>query len=221
MKIDKCWYKPRCQNVCSEACVRYNLMYTLFKLSRTPEALWDYKYLACGKTDLACFKELNDIAEDMLAFVSNGKNLYLFSHNCGNGKTSWAIRLMYRYFDDIWHESCLECRALYINVPEFLYTCKRSISQAVKGFEELCNLIASVDLVIWDDIGDNIATEYEHQILLQYIDGRINAGKSNIYTSNRNFDELKDMLGERLASRIYNASKVLEFKEKDKRCAKW
>nr|DAW83160.1 MAG TPA: Replicative helicase [Caudoviricetes sp.] len=221
MNINKCWYKGKCRNKCSKSCIRYNLVYTLFHLSRAPEALWEYKPLSCGDKDLKSFQRLTDISNNILEFIAGGNNLYLYSHNCGNGKTSWAMRLMYKYFDEIWAESCLECGALYVNVPHFLYSCKRSISQKVEGFEELCNLISSVDLIIWDDIGDNTATGYEHQILLQYIDGRINAGKSNIYTSNRNFTELQDMLGERLASRIYNCSTIIELKENDKRCSKW
>ena len=106
---------------------------------------------------------------------------------------------------------------MFVSVHKFLYNCKRSISQDVKGFEELCNLISDVDLVIWDDIGEMKASDYEHQILFQYIDDRINSKKSNIYTSNKNKGQLEDVLGVRLASRIYNCSECIEFLEEDKR----
>ena len=217
MNIDTCWYKRICTEQCSENCIRYKLMYSLFKQSRLPEAQWDYKYLVCNGADLSNFTQLKAKSESILKFISNGNNLYIYSANCGNGKTSWAIRLMYSYFDKIWHKSCFDCKALFVSVPKFLYNCKRSISQDVKGFEELCNLISEVDLVIWDDIGEMKASDYEHQILFQYIDDRINSKKSNIYTSNKNKEQLEDVLGVRLASRIYNCSECIEFLEEDKR----
>ena len=217
MNIGTCWYKRICTEQCSENCIRYKLMYSLFKQSRLPEAQWDYKYLVCNGADLSNFTQLKAKSESILKFIANGNNLYIYSANCGNGKTSWAIRVMYSYFDKIWHKSGFDCKALFVSVPKFLYNCKRSISQDVKGFEELCNLISEVDLVIWDDIGEMKASDYEHQILFQYIDDRINSKKSNIYTSNKNKEQLEDVLGVRLASRIYNCSECIEFLEEDKR----
>lgn len=217
MNIQSCWYKRICTEQCFENCIRYKLMYSLFKQSRLPEALWDYKPLTCKDKDYQAFKELQAKSDAILNFIEAGNNLYIYSENCGNGKTTWAIRLMYSYFDKIWHKSCFDCKALFVSVPKFLYNCKRSISQDVKGFEELCNLISEVDLVVWDDIGEMKASAYEHQILFQYIDDRINSKKSNIYTSNKNKGQLEDVSGVRLASRIYNCSECIEFLEEDKR----
>lgn len=217
MNIQSCWYKRICTEQCSENCIRYKLMYSLFKQSNLPEALWGYKELVCHEKDLQVYKKLQAKSDAILNFIEAGNNLYIYSENCGNGKTTWAIRLMYSYFDKIWHKSCFDCKALFVSVPKFLYNCKRSISQDVKGFEELCNLISEVDLVIWDDIGEMKASDYEHQILFQYIDDRINSKKSNIYTSNKNKEQLEDVLGVRLASRIYNCSECIEFVEEDKR----
>ena len=217
MNIQSCWYKRICTEQCSENCIRYKLMYSLFKQSNLPEALWGYKELVCHEKDLQVYKQLQAKSDAILNFIEAGNNLYIYSENCGNGKTTWAIRLMYSYFDKIWHKSCFDCKALFVSVPKFLYNCKRSISQDVKGFEELCNLISEVDLVIWDDIGEMKASDYEHQILFQYIDDRINASKSNIYTSNKDKQQLEDVLGVRLASRIYNCSECIEFLEEDKR----
>lgn len=217
MNIQNCWYKRICTEQCSENCIRYKLMYSLFKQSNLPEALWNYKELICHEKDLQVYKKLQAKSDAILNFIEAGNNLYIYSENCGNGKTTWAIRLMYSYFDKIWHKSCFDCKALFVSVPKFLYNCKRSISQDVKGFEELCNLISEVDLVIWDDIGEMKASDYEHQILFQYIDDRINSKKSNIYTSNKNKEQLEDVLGVRLASRIYSCSECIEFLEEDKR----
>ena len=101
MNIQNCWYKRICTEQCSENCIRYKLMYSLFKQSQLPEALWQYKVLECKDKDYNSFKKLQAKSDDILQFISAGNNLYIYSENCGNGKTTWAIRLMYSYFDKI------------------------------------------------------------------------------------------------------------------------
>ena len=46
---------------------------------------------------------------------------------------------------------------------------------------------------------------------------RIDMNKSNIYTSNMRPDELKELIGDRLYSRIVKLSTEIEFKGQDKR----
>lgn len=214
MNLNECWYKNKCTNKCSNACIRYNLMYSLFKQSELPEHQWNYKDLVCFDEDEPAFIQLNEI--NMIDFVDCGRNLYIHSSICGNGKTSWAIRLMYRYFDLIWHKSNFDFKAIFVNVQKFLYNCKRSISQTVEGFEELCNKIEKADLVIWDDMSCTKVTDYEHQILFQYIDDRISAGKANIFTGNQDRENCEQLIGQRLTSRIFS-DMVIQFKEEDKR----
>lgn len=216
MNIKECWYKNKCTNECSESCIRYRLMYSLFKQSELPEVQWNYKALDCNRDDYNAFKLLDELSNNIIDFVARGNQLYIYSDYCGNGKTSWAIRFMYKYFDKIWHKSSFDCKAIFVNTSKFLYNCKRSISQNVEGFEELCNKIADADLVIWDDVTCAKVTDYEHQILFQYIDDRICMGKANIFTGNHNREECIDTIGDRLTSRIFSDYTV-EFVEGDKR----
>lgn len=216
MNRNNCWYKDRCTANCNDSCIRYKLMYSLFKQSNLPECQWNYKDLRCSQDDYSSFLHLGNISKDIEIFVNEGRQLYIYSTNCGNGKTSWAIRLMYSYFDRIWHKSSFDCKALFVNTSKFLYNCKRSISQQIDGFEELCNKIAEVDLVIWDDITCAKVTDYEHQILFQYIDDRICSGKANIFTGNHNREDCIGIIGDRLTSRIFS-DYTIEFVEGDKR----
>lgn len=221
MDITQCWYKNRCNQLnignCTKACVRYNCMESMYEKSYIPQNLWNYKDLVCGKQDYEAFCRLSDICRNINTFVTNGSNLYLYSKTCGNGKTSWSVRMMFSWFDSMWHRSGFDCHGLFISVPKFLYDHKRNINQTVEGFEELCNLIQTVELVIWDDLPSRTLTEYEHQILLQFIDERINAGLSNIYTGNCDRNECANRLGERLTSRIFGCGDIIELKEQDKR----
>ena len=216
MNRNDCWYKSKCTTNCNDSCIRYKLMHSLFNQSNLPECQWNYKDLRCKQDDYPAFAHLKKVSYDIERFVAEGRQLYIYSSNCGNGKTSRAIRLMYSYFDKIWHKSSFDCKALFVNTSKFLYNCKRSISQQVDGFEELCDLISEVDLVVWDDITCAKVTDYEHQILFQYIDDRICSGKANIFTGNHNREDCIGIIGDRLTSRIFSDDTV-EFVEGDKR----
>ena len=168
-------------------------------------------------TDLEEFKQLAAIEADILSFVKEGKNLFLHSSNAGNGKSSWALRMVEAYFNKIWPLSDLACRALFVNVPRFLNALKETISKQNDYAEYIKDNILKADLVIWDDIAAKIGSDYEINQLLSLVDSRISDGKANIYTSNVLPENVYTFLGERLASRITQLSECIELKGGDKR----
>lgn len=167
-------------------------------------------------TDYDEFKKIVEIEQNIVQFVENGRNLYIHSHNCGNGKTTSAVRLIQSYFNNIWPESEVGCRALFISVPRFLIELK-DFSNRSEYVDFIKENIMTADLVVWDDIAAKVGTEFELNQLLSYIDGRISLGKSNVYTSNLNSTEMRVALGDRLASRICNYSVDIELHGADKR----
>ena len=173
-------------------------------------------YVDADGTDTEPFKALLNIEQNIETFVSEGHNLYLFSPYAGNGKTSWAIRLVGSYFDKVWHKY-VSGKALFINVPRFLLELKSSLSRQSDYIDHIKQNILSVDLVVWDDIGTKVGTEFELENLLSYINSRIDLGKSNIYTSNICPDKLDDVLGGRLYSRIVSMSTQVGLYGSDKR----
>jgi DNA replication protein DnaC len=171
-------------------------------------------------TDLEQFKQLAAIEQDIVNFISNGKNLYLHSANCGCGKTSWSLRLTEAYFNKIWARSETKCRVLFISVPRFLLALKDNITAKSSYVEYIKENVFEADLVIWDDIAAKMGSEFELTHLLNIIDNRLALGKSNIYTSNLNRQQLYTALGERLTSRIANMSIDIELFGSDKRILK-
>ena len=78
--------------------------------------------------------------------------------------------------------------------------------------------LKNVDLVIWDDIAVSGMSQYDFTQLYTIIDKRILAEKSNIFTSNQpTVEGFAKMMGNRLASRIYYTSEIVELKGKDMR----
>ena len=165
-------------------------------------------------------QKLAAIEQDIVKFISEGKNLYLHSANCGNGKSSWSIRLVEAYFDKIWARTDGKCRVLFISVPRFLLALKDNITTRSSYVEYIKDNVLEADLVIWDDIAAKMGSEFELTHLLNIIDNRLALGKSNIYTSNLNRQQLYTALGERLTSRIANMSTDIELFGADKRFLK-
>jgi DNA replication protein DnaC len=171
-------------------------------------------------TDLEQFKQLAAIEQDIVNFINSGKNLYLHSANCGCGKTSWSLRLTEAYFNKIWARSEAKCRVLFISVPRFLLALKDNITAKNSYVEYIKENVFEADLVIWVDIAAKMGSEFELTHLLNIIDNRLALGKSNIYTSNLNRQQLYTALGERLTSRIANMSIDIELFGSDKRILK-
>jgi DNA replication protein DnaC len=171
-------------------------------------------------TDLEQFKQLAAIEQNIVKFVQEGKNLYLHSANCGNGKSSWSLRLAEAYFNKIWARSEAKCRVLFISVPRFLLALKDNITVKSSYIDYIKDNVLEADLVIWDDIAAKMGSEFELTHLISIIDNRIALGKSNIYTSNLNRQQLYTALGERLTSRIANMSIDIELFGADKRILK-
>jgi DNA replication protein DnaC len=104
-------------------------------------------------------------------------------------------------------------------VPRFLLALKDNISNKSSYIEYIKENVLEADLVVWDDIAalHRAGTDFELTNMLSIIDNRLTLGKSNIYTSNLSRQQLYQVLGERLTSRIANMSIDIELFGSDKR----
>ena len=225
---NKCFLTDKCQKYkrgdCKDTsfCVKLFKMEQLYSNSLLPVSKWVPFQLRIDKdgTDREEFTKLSSMCSNIEDFVNSGKNLYLYSTVCGNGKTSWAIRFIQSYFDKIWYTASTDtdcCKALFINIPNFFIQLKDNISKKVDNIEQIKEHIFEADLVVWDDVGTKISTEFEMENFLSMIDTRLSLNKSNIYTSNIIPYNLKERIGERLYSRIVNGSICVQLHGSDKR----
>lgn len=219
MKPNECWYKDSCKKFpdgCDQTCLRFSEMLFLVESSGLPKAMWNPKSLYAGK-DKNSYMALAAVKGDIKKWVEDGNNLYIYSGNTGNGKTSWAVKLMLSYFNKVWAGNGFRPRGVFISVPAFIERIKSSFSNDDPELEELKQLIMTCDLVVWDDIGAVKLKDFSHSILFTLIDTRINSNLSNIYTSNIVSEKVSDEMGARLASRIVNTANPIGFADKDKR----
>lgn len=165
--------------------------------------------------DLEQYWQLAQIKTDIVKYVEDGKNIFICSKYTGNGKTSWAIKLLLKYFDQIWAGNGFRVRGMFVNVPSLLLKLK-NFSNPIS--EEYKRNLMSCDLVVFDDIADTTISNYDYSNLFMIIDYRIQNNLSCIFTSNQTTkSDLDRLLGDRIASRVWNTSTVVEFKGKDRR----
>ena len=186
--------------------------------SNIPKARQIPMALSPEDCDYEAFKRLADIKSNIVDFVESGKNLYICSHTVGNGKTSWSLKLMLKYFDEVWAGNGFVPRGVMVHVPTFLLKCK-DFKNDDSDFSELCKKVLDVDLVIWDDIAGSNMSSYDYSQLLMYLDAREFKGLSNIFTSNvTERGDLEKSVSGKLASRIWNSNtEIIEFKGGERR----
>ena len=196
--------------------LRFQEMLYMINASGVPKKSIGMKLTPDG-VDYEQFVRLANIQDNIVEFVSDGHNLYLHSQTCGNGKTTWAIKLLLQYFNEVWACNNFKERGLFINVPTFLTKIKTVIGSPDEKFEDFRKLIDEVDIVVWDDIASTKLSDFDYNTLLTYIDKRTLECKCNIYTGNVSPHELEKYIGQRLTSRVLNHSAVVELKGADKR----
>lgn len=219
--ITDCAYKSTCngRDCDKDFCMKQYRLDTLFLNSQLTESQKKHRslFIDADGTDKQEFTQLAEIERQIEGFVSEGYNLYLHSYGCGNGKTSWAIRLMSSYIYKTWHKSNFGCQALFVSVPQYLLALKENIAGHSDYAEFINAHIKEADIVVWDDIAAKTGSEFELNHLFSTINYRLDIGKSNIFTTNLGPKELTTALGERLTSRICNKSINIELKGADKR----
>lgn len=215
LRNEQCWYKAVCTYEPCANCIRYAEMKYLMEHSGLSKKR-QKPILLDGSRDTKAFRALTDIRLDIVNFVNGGESLYIYSEYTGNGKTSWAIKLLLRYFDQVWAGNGFRRRGYFVHVPALLNNLKSFDDRGL--IVRLQNILSTVDLVVWDDVASTKLSDYDIQQLLLIIDQRVGDGLSNIYTGNLSSqDALKNAVGDRLASRIWNLSTLVEFKGKDRR----
>ncbi len=214
-----CYAEEYCKKApdCNKYCVGYVQMRNVYHFSRIPMR-YRKKVELKASGDKAAFIELKGWMDNVEENVNDGKCIFITSPNKGNGKTSWACKIMNEFFRKVALSNNLRCRGVFVNVPEFLQEIRSEISSGKNITGPLIEDIKAADLVIWDDVGTEKPSDWVREQLYILINHRDANQKSQIYTSNLSLEQLKDdrYLGDRIVSRISQAL-VVTFKGNDRR----
>ena len=216
----RCYAESYCKkdrSACSELCGGYRVLRALYKLSRIPER---YRYnipLRPEQADIPAFESLNAYKDTVLEKVEAGEGLYIWGKSTGNGKTSWACKVMGHYFRKIAFSTGLENEGLYIFLPTFLEDLRDNYDSKDSDFEQVLSMVKGCKLLIIDDIGAERVTEWVRERMVSIINTRVSNSLATIYTSNLSPDELKAEMGDRISSRVLGSSQVVEITGGDRR----
>lgn len=179
------------------------------------------KPLAANACDREAFKRLAEIENMIFDWVAAGNNLVIHSPVLGNGKTSWAIRMLQSYVA----QGINLCRKgtdnaiLFVTLFEFLDRQNEAMSGYDEEFYSLKQRLLKSKLVVFDDIGTIGMSEFAAASLLNIVDTRITNGLSTIYTTNLdpNSQVFVEAVGSRLQDRIWACSEIVKLEGKSKR----
>lgn len=204
---------------CEGACPRLSQMLFLFESAQLPLAKRKPIRLVPDECDVAAFERLDEIRNNARKFVYNGMNLFICGNVTGNGKTSWAIKIMQNYFNQVWAGNNYRPRGLFVSVPQLLSLQSMGFSDkgAMARLDELLQKACQVDLVIWDDVACTEMTKPQQNMLQGVLDQRLNSGLANVFTGNMQGMPLRAAVGQRIFSRIETNSEVVFLMGRDMR----
>lgn len=180
----KCWYENGCNMLapnCQKTCHRYLQMNYLINNCGMKNATRFLRPIKPSKIDTKAFIALQDIKDNVVEFVDAARNLYICSHNLQTGKTNWSLKILYKFFDEIWAGNGFRVRGYFLYVPEFLTKIRSFQYKESAEFKEIDHYLKTADLVVWDDITSLELNPQEQITLNMYIDRRILEGKANIF----------------------------------------
>lgn len=186
---------------CQTNCVNFSRIYAMLKSADIPDIFWNTKdtTLRATNQDLTSFRTLKTIEEDIVDFVNSGTNLYIYSSNFSNGKTSWATRLGKNLIKHISFTCCDENLIRYVYFPDYVFRHNVNMHYSFENknrvdFLDYTKSLSKVKLVIWDNYGYDSGTLGENVILNSIIQTRLNSKLSNIFVSYKNPEDISNAI---------------------------
>lgn len=137
----------------------------------------------------------------------------------GSGKTFFGAAVLRQIIerdiaDGIERGELVRPNVIFLNVPAFLSELRgagvRAAEQRVKG-------IIGCRMVMLDDLGAERLSDWTGDVLYQIVNGRYNADRPIIVTSNLTLDELRTQFHDRLSSRLFEMCSIVAFPKRDLR----
>lgn len=175
---------------------------------------------------------------NVIQYVQDKKvGLFFFSKPCpenrlgtGTGKTTAAITILNHYLlervrQHLRGEQSITDNPVYFCKSTDLQTAYNAQfrgnpqmqQQASERYYAIKSRIKSVELLVFDDIATKASTEAFTEELYEIVDHRSTEELATIYTSNMTLEDVAELLGDRIASRIEGMTVPVAFTGKDRR----
>lgn len=146
----------------------------------------------------------------VLEWIANSSPFLIVMGGVGTGKSYMcACILNYLY--------SLEKNVYYTNHRRFITDIQNPISEG-KSSDEITQRFMYQDILIFDDLGSGTNTDWQKEKILDVIDFRYSHNKKTVITSNFDRVGLKEFVGARTVSRIFdNKNTIIDMKGNDRR----
>lgn len=222
-----CKLSKKCKRYNTEYCNVYCYSHVLLHGTNGNGGFWatrnvPQKYDSCSLETLpikednpSVFKAVERYIDNIIERVQGANRGIYFCGNTGTGKTTVAITILNEYLiarviQHLKGEKKIEVNpVLFIKLAEF----QNIYNSQFRGTPDMQNESAmryynfklrmkEVDLLIVDDIALRGCPEGFQNELYEIIDHRATEDATTIFTSNVDYEDLEDYVGERIASRI-------------------
>lgn len=158
---------------------------------------------------LSTIEQSPENLEKILAWLKNERGIFTFSGNPGSGKT-FLCKAIY----NDWIEKSLECRFMYIT--EF-FNSIRSVIDKGWDYSKEVHRLAEVKWFILDDLGASSMTEWQKEVIEDFINARHESMLPTLITTNLSESEFK-RISPRIHSRLKDKSNLfISVLSEDKR----
>ncbi len=156
-------------------------------------------------------KRMAKMFEDIKEFADKFEyNNIIFFGRTGIGKThislATANALIEKGYD-----------VIYISAPSLFIKLEKERFSKDGNYSELLDRVIECDLLIIDDLGAEMRTQFTISALYQIVNERLNARKPMMINTNLSVEEIDSCYEERIASRIYGNFSAYQFVGKDVR----
>ena len=151
--------------------------------------------------------------------IEEVSNSLFITGGFGTGKTYLAVGILKYYINQLPCINFVEPFKnvpIFITVPELLMKIRNCFSLN-ECEETIIDKYSNSPLLILDDLGAEKTTEWVLQTLYIILNNRYSNLKRTIITSNLSLDELRDKIGDRIASRIAGMCKIVKLTGCDRR----
>ena len=145
------------------------------------------------------FQPVKGIALQAAKDFAEGKDapILTLQGDAGRGKSHLAEAILREAFTP-------DVRVRYEQVSDMLQHMRATFSQRDQELETHMAYYRSRDILALDDLGAERATDWTVDVLTSIVDERYRNGKRTVITTNKSYDQMKDTIGFRLASRIFD-----------------
>jgi DNA replication protein DnaC len=148
-----------------------------------------------------------------LEHLQNFNSMYIHGES-GTGKTVMAVRYMLGQIA-FQHACGSILTAGFIGVPNLLLEFRATFGRdPVETESQVLERYASLGLLVLDDFGTQVTTDWSYQMLYMLVNRRYDDMKPMYITSNFSLTELADKMGDdRITSRLYEICDIIENKK--------